>query len=173
MRKIIKIVVILIVTGLLGYMVFQISDKLKTRKELSEQIQSLPDFKFQLMDGDSFTNSDLKKNQPVVIVYFNPKCEECQYEVQQIRDNVDAFQGVELLLVTPAKKEVLLEFYKDYDLDKHPQITVLMDKNDNFHSVFGPASYPTVFIYNSSRQLVKQYRGETKVEAVLKAVRQG
>ena len=172
MKRILKIVVILIVLGLLGYMVFQISDKLKTRKELSEQIQSLPDFKFQLMDGEPFTISDIREGSPVVIVYFNPKCEECQYEVQQIRDNIDAFQGVELLLVTPAKKEVLLEFCNEYNLDKYPQLRVLMDKHDSFDTVFGPASYPTVFIYNRSHQLVKRYRGETKVEAVLKALQE-
>lgn len=172
MRRIFKVVIILIVIGLLGYMVYQIAGNIKARKELSEQIQSLPDFEFQVINGEVFKSSDIKVDLPVVVVYFNPNCEECQYEIQQIRDNISLFQDVQILLVSPVKKEVLLEFYDKYNLDKYSQITVLLDHKDNFHTVFGPASYPTIFIYNKLHQLIKRYKGETKVEAVLKALQE-
>jgi hypothetical protein len=37
---------------------------------------------------------------------------------------------------------------------------------------FGISSFPTIFIYNKEGELLKQYKGETKMEAILKLINQ-
>ena len=58
----------------------------------------------------------------------------------------------------------------DYKLKDHTQITPLLDKDHIFFNVFGMVLNPIVFIYNKDHQLVKYYKGQTKAEAISKAL---
>src|SRR5215831_15586388 len=58
---------------------------------------------FQLLNTDSssyFTKKDLKKNKPVLIMLFNPDCDHCKHETEEIIKNIDQLKDVQIVMAT-------------------------------------------------------------------------
>jgi peroxiredoxin len=128
--------------------------------------KKLPDFSYQTMDGKKFTNDNLNKNSRLLIVYFNPKCEICQRETSDILDNINYFNDIQILMVSPASKEDVEKFVKKFKLTDYHQITVLHDKDDVFYKQFGAIGYPTLYLYNKDRELIENYDTEVQFEDI-------
>src|SRR5215813_10806079 len=66
-----------------------------------KRFPTIPPFKLLKIDSSSyFTKSDLKKNRPVLIILFNPDCEYCQHETEQILKNIDEFKDIQIIMST-------------------------------------------------------------------------
>ncbi len=115
--------------------------------------------------SDSFS---FNMKHPTLLIYFNPDCEHCQYEARAIRDSLHRFAATNVLLVSDESVERLREFAKEYDLVNQPNIHILYDRDRKFKDLFGTSMVPSIFIYNQQQELVKHYKGETKIEAILK-----
>jgi len=142
--------------------------KVIERASLEERIEKLPAFSFTGLDGSSFSHEQLSDGKPVLLIYFHPDCEHCQYEAGVIRDSLSQLAGAEVLFISSAPASELQEFGGAYDLSGHPGVHILHDAAGAFHTMFGSSTVPSVFIYNRNRALVKHFKGETKIEAILK-----
>lgn len=60
-------------------------------------------------------------------------------------------------------------FAKQYGLN-YPNLTFLQDPKYEFKKWFGKTSVPAVFVYNAQHKLVKEYHGETKIEAIINSL---
>jgi thiol-disulfide isomerase/thioredoxin len=163
-----------IVTGLIvffGIMGFTIVQKLMIKKAAAEKISELPAFKFYTLDDAGFTNENIPAGMPVVIIHFSPDCENCQEEAVDLEKNMALLGGVQILMVTEAEKDEVRKFMTDYNLDEQPQVIPLRDKDGIFFTVFGMVLNPLVFIYDKQHRLVKLYKGQTKAEAIQKALK--
>lgn len=166
MKKGIRIFFLLTVTGLLIYMAYRIV-RTKVKADVSNQEkQSLPDFSFYTLDGHRTNNRFIQKDRPVVVFYYNEECEHCQYEAKKISSNIRSFKGSQIIMVSFSTSEHIRNFARSYGLDKCNQITFLRDKDYSFNKWFGNCSIPSVFVYNAAHLLVKEFYGETKIEAI-------
>lgn len=150
------------------YLAFSIPRKLREQAQRQERVQTLPAFQFMGLDSVTFGSAQLSVGQPAVIIYFNPDCEHCQYEARAICDSLHRFAAVNVLLVSDEPLERLRQFAKEYDLANLPNIHILYDRDGRFKDLFGTSMVPSIFIYNRQRQLVKHFKGETKIDAILK-----
>jgi len=75
-------------------------------------------------------------------------------------------------MISTASRESIKDFANKYHLLEFDNISVLIDTLDVFHNTFGPNPFPTSFIYNKERKLVKQFKGEVSTEALLKYLNQ-
>jgi peroxiredoxin len=153
--------------GLL-YLASTIPHKLRKQAQRQERVQALPAFQFMGLDSVAFGSVQLSVGQPAVIIYFNPDCEHCQYEARAIRDSLHRFAATNVLLVSDEPLERLKQFAKEYDLTNQPNVHILYDRDRRFKDLFGTNMVPSIFIYNQKQKLVKHYKGETKIEAILK-----
>lgn len=108
------------------------------------------------------------EDQPTLLVYFNPDCDHCHYEARAIRDSLDRFRQVNVVLTGAEPAEQLKRFGEAYDLIDQPNVHILHDAKGVFHQYFGKHSVPSIYIYDRKRELRQHFRGETKVEAILK-----
>ncbi|MFN7118594.1 MAG: peroxiredoxin family protein [Saprospiraceae bacterium] len=150
------------------YLAFSIPRKLREQAQQQERVQALPAFQFGTLNNTFFSNDNLKSNQSALVIYFNPDCEHCQYEARAIRDSLHRFAAVNVLLVSDEPMERLQQFAQEYDLADQPNIHILYDEKRQFKALFGTSMVPSIFIYNREQQLVKHFKGETKIEAILK-----
>jgi len=155
------------------FLILKISQKYNQNKAIALQKQTLPNFQLYDQNLDHFSGGQLKKATPVCIFYYNADCEHCQYEATQIKKNITAFNNTQILMVSVNKPEEVTKFAKTYNLDQYPHITWLYDKDYNFYKWFGNTPTPSVFIYNSQHKLLKEYKGEVKIELVLKHLKSG
>jgi peroxiredoxin len=128
--------------------------------------QSIPEFHYQTMDGKDFSNENLEKDKKLMIVYFNPVCEICQREIRNIIDNINYFQDIQIVMVSPAPLEEVLKFNKKFKFDNYHQITLLYDRDDVFYKQFGAVGYPTLYLFDRNKDMIVYYDTEVEFEDI-------
>ena len=166
-RKVIYFGLALLLSISMIFMLIQIRQKHTFLTRISFEKQTLPNFTFYNLDSIATNNSFIKKGVPVVLFYYNADCEFCQFEAVEINQNISFFKDAQIIMVSSNTLRDIKAFAKQYGLI-YPNITLLQDPKYEFVSLFGKTSVPSVFIYNTKHQLVKEYHGETKIEAILK-----
>ncbi len=165
LKIIIPITLILLVT-FMGYKIFAI---LKQKDKIAAQIQSMPPFAFtNTSTGSIYTDANLQPNISSLIIYFHPDCEYCQEQAAGINKQIDDFNNFQLLFISHADSAAIKSFSNKYGLSGHQNIVFLEDKDLIFKSIFGKTPVPSSFIYNKQGKLVKQFKGEAKIEDLLK-----
>lgn len=104
------------------------------------------------------------------MVLYNSSCEHCQYELAQIKAAINSFNDVELVFLSSEPIHVIKQAALPFQEDRNVNF-VKINPEDVFDN-FGTVRYPTILIYGTNGRLIKEFKGETKVEAILKYARQ-
>lgn len=166
-RIIVLSCLVIVLISFTGFMVYKIVKTKKQHQLTAITKQTLPNFTFYTLDSIATTNNFIQKDKPVCIFYFNADCEHCQYEAKEINKNIMLFKSTQIVMVSFNTIKEIKQFKQEYNLN-YPNITFLQDPKYEFKNWFGKTSVPAVFIYNAQHQLVKEYHGETKIEAIIK-----
>lgn len=123
-----------------------------------------------ILPSSVLTYVKLLRSTSSVFIAFHPECEHCQYEAKSINKRQKELQNTNIVFFTSASDSLTNVFSHTYGLDTIKNVQVISDKNDEMHQLFDVKTIPSIFIYNKDGQLVKQYKGETKIDAILKAI---
>ena len=170
MKKYLKIIIPILVIGLFAFMGYKVISKINHKKEVANNIKTIPAFSYKTIEGKVFSNTDLKENISTVFLYFNSECEHCQSEAQQISDNVEKFANVQLIFISFEDPKKIMAFSTKYKLDHNDIVTFLCDSKVSFAITFDVNSLPTVVIYDKNKKLIEKIKGEVKIENILKKV---
>jgi len=159
---------IIIMLALVVFMVYSIIEKQTAKKEIQTKIQSIPvNVSLFTLDSTSFSFPIAK---PVVLVLFNSTCEHCQYELGQIKENIANFNEVELVFLSSESIATIKQVAEGFDSVSN--LNFVKINPEDVYENFGTVRFPTIFIYNTTGKLVKEFKGETKIEAILQYARQ-
>lgn len=161
-KKLLLFVLITVLLLFFCYFSIQIVVKSKQKVIINATAQKLPTF--------SKKDSLLIKKISSVFIAFHPDCEHCQYEAKSINERYADLQNTNVVLFTSANDSLTKAFSHTYGLDTLKNVHVLSDEKDEMHKLFGVKTIPTIFIYNKEGNLMKQYKGETKIDAIIKAI---
>lgn len=168
MRKYLKITIVLWLFGIGFFLLFKTYQRYQAKKESEERIHTLQHACFESLNGGQICVDEFDNRKPTVIIYFHSECEHCQYEASEIGKQAEQFEKANVILITPDDSTMRVEaFAAKYHLWEVDNLTVLFDRNHQFLKSFGTAVFPTVFIYGADKKLVKVYKGETKMEAII------
>lgn len=171
MRKYLKITIVLGLFGIGFFFLFKTYQRYQAKKESEERIQTLQHACFESLNGGQICVDEFDNRKPTVIIYFHPECEHCQYEASEIMRNSRQFEATNLIMITPDDSIKRLEdFASKYHLWEVDNLAILIDRKREFKKRFGSAVLPSVFIYGTDRKLVKTYKGETKIEAIINSL---
>lgn len=168
MKKYLKILLPLLFLGVLGYFGFQIFIKIKHKKEIAENIKTIPKFEYQNINGGIFTTKNLKKGTPILFIYYNSDCEFCNEEAQMIKQNIDNFATTQLVFVSFEKPDLIKAFATKYKLNTYDNVHFLCDTQLTFATTFDVKSLPSLVLYDKKQRLIEKIKGQTKVETLLK-----
>jgi len=170
MKMILKylVVIFLVLTG--SWLALHIVKSYQKNREIGYTIQTLQHYCFESLSGGQMYIDAFNSEQPTVIMYFHPECEHCQYESEEIGRQKEQFEKVNMILITPDDSILRVEaFAKRYRLLDVDNLTILMDRKKRFKSHFGTTVIPSLFIYGSDKKLIKMYKGEIQMKAVISA----
>lgn len=138
------------------------------------QQDSLPPFKrfptippFNLLEIDSsshFTKNSLKKNKPVLIILFNPDCDHCQHETEEIIKNIDRLKNVQIIMSTNMSFDMMKSFYEKYDLQRFDNIMVGRDFQYILPSFYQVRFMPYLAMYDKKGNLLTTFQGSMKID---------
>lgn len=150
---------------------YQLGKILPTKK--AEVADSFSQFRFERLNGSMFSRADIPLNdQPTVLMYMDPTCQDCLEMTQKILRNFKEFENVNLFFVTEADKDQLQKFWLKFELDKFPNIYPLLDRNMIMYNTFQLYSVPAFVIYDSEFRQIKVIDDHFNLSIVLKYVRE-
>ena len=167
MKKTFKIIIPIIVLGLLAYMGYVVFQKISHKKQVAEQIQQMPDFAYQTLAGENFTQNNLKTNTPVLFIYFNSECDFCHHEAQMVYDNMQALKPIEVVFISFEPKENIKNFATQHNLLNYDNIYFISDSKATFATTFDVRTMPCLVLYDQNKNLIEKIKGQIKIEAVL------
>ena len=132
---------------------------------------AIPGFSlYQAPDSTVFTNEDLHKRKPTVIMIFSPECGHCQHATTLLLQNISHFKNAQILMTTWLPYSEMLAFYKKYKIADYPQITMAWDKKDFFLPYYRVQMYPGLVVYDKKGKYVKSFNGDVNMKEVWEAM---
>jgi len=163
-RKILLSFILIAVLGALFFLVANTITKLQHQKQVAGQLKTIPYLPVTTIGSDKDWNG---ASGPVIIIFFNSGCEHCQNEAGAIQQNLSAFAETNLWFVSDEAEEKIAAFSREFQLDAKENVWWLKMQPEDVYKTFGPIMVPHIWIYSKDGQLVKEFKGETKVEAIL------
>jgi thiol-disulfide isomerase/thioredoxin len=154
----------ILLISLVLFMIHGIVEKVIAMKAVAEKKLTLTTVPF--FNTDS-TNYRVDYANPILLVHFNSECEHCQYELAELSRNLNALQHATVLLMSSENIAVIKKTAQDLGFVNTPNVNFLKINRENVFENFGSLSTPHVFIYGKDRKLIKEFKGETKIEAIL------
>lgn len=128
-----------------------------------------PPVKLLLPDSISFfSKDDLPKKEAVLLVLFNPQCEHCRHETEDIIKHIDKFKNIRIVMATNMPFDTMMAFRARYQLDKYRNIIVGQDIHYFLPTFFMIKSLPFLAFYSRKKELISVFEGLLPVEKLLK-----
>jgi peroxiredoxin len=166
-KKHLKVILPVLFLGLFGFLIFQITLKIKYKKEVAENIKTIPTFNIQNIKEGRFTNDNLIKNTPTLFVYFNSECDFCHEEAEMIQQNIVKFSDFQLIFVSFEKPELIKSFAIKHKLYYYDKVNFLSDTNVSFANTFDVKSLPCLVLYDKDQHLIEIIKGQIKPEVLI------
>jgi peroxiredoxin len=170
MKKKIKVFIAIALLCMVGYLGYNITNKLNHKKEVAERIQRIPNFSFHTLDGEVYIQDNLP-TKPVVFVYFNSDCEYCQSEATKIQERLADLKGIQLVFVSFEEASSIKQFAKDYKLYNQENIIFLEDKKGQFSHIFDVSSIPYIVVYDANQKFLQKFKSATKIDNILEVLK--
>ncbi len=167
-KKILAVSLILLIASLAGWMIFSSVNRLKKKAALAAAISEMPGFVFLDMDSSSVSVDKGFTDKALIMIYFNSKCDYCREEAHAISDHIELFNGMELLFLSREPLDAIRNFAAERGLSNHENISFGKINGVVANDILGVNTTPQLYIYNRSGQLTKQFKGETKIETIVK-----
>lgn len=134
---------------------------------LYKQFPFIPSFKLlKVPDSTSFTQNDLPKKKPVLLIIFSPDCEHCQQETEELKKNIKLFKKTEILMVSAMPYPVIKKFYEDNGLKEFNNITVAFDRPYYLGTFYRVRTFPSIFLYDKKGNLKKEFDGSVPIQKI-------
>jgi peroxiredoxin len=166
MKRIIKSGLLFFIAAIITGAVFKMQQTLSTKNEQAAKLRQRP-----TLSAVHFVSTSLAPmidGKPTLIILFNSECEHCQYEAGQLQKRHQEFARASVYLLTTEPPVRAQAFARQYGLDTLSMMHVGTLTQEESYKAFGPTSVPHLFIYGPDGQLRKEYKGETKIDALLK-----
>lgn len=127
-------------------------------------MNELPHMTIHLLTGDS-VNARTWADKRAVLVLFQPDCDRCHREAEQIAENLDAFSDYELYFVSASLPAETEQFARDYRLAGRDNVIFGVTTVDEILENFGPIQAPSLYIYSNGK-LVQALNGEVDISVI-------
>lgn len=117
-------------------------------------------------DSSNFTNNQLQKNIPTVLVFFMPDCDHCQDATKNLTAKIDKLKDVQIVMVAGMEFSAVKKFYADYKIADHPNITITRDPTLALPLYYKVHSIPDVYVYDKNGKYLDHFKKTIPVEEI-------
>lgn len=121
-----------------------------------------------LIQGDSswFTNENIPKGKPVVIIYFSPECGHCQLSAQEINNDIDKVKDAFFIWVSYYPVPEIKEFAEKYKLAQYNNFKFGRDPKYAIPTFYRVKFTPFMAVYNKEGKLMQTFDQGTTPEVL-------
>lgn len=133
-----------------------------------KQNKNIPDFELETVGNGVFTTAKLKKNVPVVIMFFSPGCDHCIHQFEAMKKRMNDLKKYQIVMATYQPIEELAEFNKKYQISHYSNIITGRDTKYFFPPFYEISNFPYLAFYDNKGKLITTYEGNISVDNMLK-----
>ena len=130
--------------------------------------KKVPDFEIETVANGTFKTAQLKKNTPVIIMFFSPGCDHCIHQFEAMQKRITDFKKYQIVMPTYQPIEELAEFNKKYKIQQYPNIITGRDINYFFPPFYEISNFPYLAFYDKDGKLISTFEGNMSVDNMLK-----
>jgi thiol-disulfide isomerase/thioredoxin len=161
-KRLLKVIALTIAITCVLFLSIGIVKKSRAKKMISGRASSLPKVTLFAMDSGFYAFPPLA----IGVIFFNSSCEHCQYELRDLSSKMQLFSNKQLVLLSSENISVIKKTAEEMGLNQFTNIHFAkINAKDVFES-FGSISVPDILIYGDDHKLIKEFKGETKIEAI-------
>jgi len=86
--------------------------------------KGLAPFKIRLTNGEGYTYDKLKKNKPVILIYFSPTCDHCKTFTEAMLKRINNLQHSQIIMISYEDIKEVKAFDDAYKLSSHQNIKI-------------------------------------------------
>lgn len=146
----------------------QVISKIKDKAIKAENIKQIPNFSFTTLNNLPFTEKELSINKATLFIYFNSECDYCNHEAEMVQQHAEKLKDIQVVFVSHEPLEDIKAFATKYKLLNHDTIYFLYDPKATFTTSFDVNTLPCLILYNKQRKLIEKFKGQVKMETILK-----
>ena len=132
-----------------------------------QRFPSFPPARLLKTDSSYFTKDDLKKKMPVMLMLFNPQCDHCQHETEELTKHIDLFKKIQIVMATTMPYDSMMAFHKKYKLADYDNIIVGQDVNHLLPTFYNIAHLPFLAFYNKNKELISVFEGALPIPQIV------
>lgn len=117
------------------------------------------------------TKNELKKNRPVILMYFSPECHHCQRQMEDMLARMEELKKVQIILATYRPMEELIAFENKYKLQRHSNIQAGRDTKYFLQPFFRIRNLPYLALYDAGGKLITTFEGNVNVDRLIEELR--
>lgn len=125
-----------------------------------------PAMKLTFLDGKETSAKNLEGKS--ILILFQPDCDHCQREAQDIATHLESFSDYTLYFISSAPLDQISKFSGDYGLYDKANVLFAQTTVDDVLNTFGSIPTPSLYIYSAEKQLMKSFNGEVSIDRVIK-----
>ncbi|GHT76183.1 hypothetical protein FACS189463_0740 [Bacteroidia bacterium] len=159
--------VICILCGFICFSVVLLLQVIQKRDIQKTAYQTIPVFSLPDINGQKITEKSLKKHIPTLFLFFDPSCELCHEELQQINENREKLNNGQIIFFSVESAETIRNFLEKLQFSPSLNLFFLIDTSEilvNTMEIKGP---PTAIIYGKNGKLIKRFNGPVKIETLI------
>ena len=134
-----------------------------------KRFPTVPPFSLLAVDSTTITKENLASNKPTILMYFNPGCEHCQHQMEDIIAHKEALKDIQIVMATYAPLNEMAEFIDKYKVAEFPNIKVGRDTKYMLQPFFKIGGLPYQALYDADSKLITTYEGNVKIDTMLTA----
>lgn len=128
---------------------------------------TLPDYTLNDINGKSNSIHELAGNKPTLFIYFNSTCHLCQDELGNISKRIEEFNDYNIILTTVQPVEEMIGFANSLGIKDKSNVHFLLDSEMAVAGFLQIKSVPSIYVYDSKKELVANYVGITEIDLLL------
>jgi thioredoxin-related protein len=139
----------------------------------NKNIKNLPAYQIVTApDSATRTQANLKKNVPVMVVYFSPDCSHCQQMMYEMKGQMKDFSKIQVVMITPVDYKLVKGFYRDFGISAYPNFSVGTEgRTYKVLEYYNVKTTPYIAIYDHKHQLLKAYEKAPKIKELAAMVK--
>lgn len=126
----------------------------------------LPEISLLSVDSVAFSTKTVAKDKNCILMLFNPDCDHCQKQLNDILAVPGIAQTAQLVMISVVPLKFNKEFYEKNHLEKYPFIYLGQDHKAFCGPFFLPYTIPALAFYNSKGQFVSIHYGNMESKEV-------
>jgi peroxiredoxin len=163
-----KVVILSIILLIVGLPVFLLYKTVREKQQIKDAYNSIPDFKMTDLQGGIYTSQLLNNNKSTLFLFFDPDCENCREEFEQIKQYRDSLQDCNMVFVSILSRDDVQKFICEMNFQLSENMAFLLDSQAKLFCRMDVRIIPATLIYNRNSVLIKRYSGQVKAETLIK-----